>query len=527
MSKFDIIIKGGLVIDGLSPIPIRTDLGIKGDTVVKLGDLSRCSAEISIDARGRIVTPGFIDIHNHSDISIFVEPSAENYVRQGVTTLVVGNCGSSPAPLTELNKEHIDELMWGATSKEFKPSWDSFSSYLDELSKLRKAVNIAALVGHGTLRSAVAGFDNVRLGDRELRLMKELLTEAMEAGAFGLSAGLIYVPSMFADYRELIELCRVVARYGGIFAVHMRDEGKHLIDSIMESIYVTKESGVSLEISHLKVVGRGNWGKVAIALGIIEDYVSRGFSISADAYPYTASSTFLSTVLPKKLREGSTKALIEKLKSIDINEVKRLIEVEGLMGSRRIEWDQIMISYSKNHPEYEGKKLTELAEELKETPLDVLIDLLIDDEGLTEAVIFGMSEDDVSMVISHPYVAVASDGQIQRFGVGKPHPRNYGTFPRVIAKYVREMKLLDLSEAVRKMTSLPARKLGLWDRGYIAPGAKADIVIFNYDVIKDKATYTDPHQYPVGIDYVIINGSIVISNGELTKERPGKLLRRS
>jgi len=526
MTHFDIIIKGGYIIDGTGAPPFRSDIGIINDTIWKLGDLSGHNAEIIINARGLYITPGFIDIHNHSDMSIFSIPTADNYIMQGVTTIVVGNCGSSPAPITDKNKEFIKELMWGSGINDYSVKWDSFTSYLQELDKLKKSVNVAVLVGHGTLRSAVLGFDNIKPSGKELKEISELLNESLKAGAFGMSLGLIYVPSMFANHNELTNLSKIVSKYGGILAVHMRDEGANLLDSIFEVITIARDTGVKLEISHLKAVGKSNWGKALLALKVIEDYSSRGLDISADAYPYEASSTFLSAILPRWVREGGSKELVRRLKSNEVvSKLREELMKVGVMGSRRLDWDDIMISSSPKHKDVEGLRINEIALKWGLEPIDVVIKLLIEDEGSTEMIAFGMNEHEVSKVISHPLVAIGSDGLIRKFGEGRPHPRNYGTFPRVIAKYVRELKLISLSEAIRKMTSLPARKLGLWNRGIIRPGFKADIVIFNYDTIKDTSTYTSPHKYPIGIEYVIVNGVVVVDGGRHIGNMPGKLLR--
>ena len=528
MPHFDIVIKGGYIIDGTGAPLFKSDIGIVDDTIRKIGDLSGYKAEVVIDAEGLYVTPGFIDVHNHSDLSIFSVPTADNYVMQGVTTIVVGNCGSSPAPLTERNREFIKELMWSSGIENYDIKWDSFTTYLQELDKLKKSINVAALVGHGTIRSAILGFDEIKPSEKKLKEMCELLSESLRAGAFGMSLGLIYVPSMFADRDELISLSKIVSKYDGILAVHMRDEGANLLDSIFEVIDIAKEAKVRLEISHLKAVGKPNWGKALLALKIIEDYSYRGLDVSADTYPYEASSTFLSAILPKWVREGGSKELVKRLRRDDvISKLREELMRVGIMGSRRLDWSDIMISSSPRHRDIEGLRVNEIALKWGMEPFDAVIKLLLEDEGSTEMIAFGMNEHEVSKVISHPLVAVGSDGLIRKFGEGRPHPRNYGTFPRVIAKYVRELKLISLPEAIRKMTSLPARKLGLWDRGIIRPGFKADIVIFNYNTIRDTSTYTSPHKYPTGIEYVIVNGVVVIDKGKHTGKKPGRLLRHT
>lgn len=524
--EFDLIIRNGVVVDGSGAPPFKSDIGIVGDTIEALGDLSSAKSEEIIDAKDLIVAPGFIDIHNHSDINIFEIPTADNYILQGVTTLVIGNCGWSPAPLTDINKDEMIKVI-KKEHPDVSVSWETFNDYLHALNSLKPSVNIAPLVGHGTIRSAVLGFDSSKPTENDLTKMKEFVKEAMEAGALGISTGLIYIPGTFASTEEIIELAKEVSRYRGMYATHMRNEGARLLDSINEAVTIGVKAGITVEISHLKASGQPNWGKVITALEIISDYVLRGFDISADAYPYTASSTSLSALLPQNIREGSTEQVLKKLKDpAIIRELTEKLE-EVAFEDRYISWGNIMISFSLRHKELEGMRMDKIAEHLGLDPVNAMLKLLIDDELATSMVSFGMSEEDVEKVVSHPYVAIGSDGSVGKLREGKPHPRRYGTFPRVIAKYVREKKSLTLTEAIRKMTSLPARKLKLWNRGLIRPGFKADITIFNYYTIEDTATYENPHSYPRGIKYVIVNGKPAVINGKLEKNaRNGVVLKK-
>ncbi|MEZ0290311.1 MAG: D-aminoacylase [Sulfolobales archaeon] len=524
--RFDLIIKGGIVVDGSGSPPFRADIGVVGDEIRAIKDLSGASAERVIDARDLYVAPGFIDIHNHSDLSVIEIPTADNYVLQGVTTIVIGNCGSSPAPLSDVNREDYVKSV-KREYPEVEIRWGGFGEYLDVLEKAKPSINVAPLVGHGTIRSSVLGFEDRKPSERDLEMMKERVEEAMKAGAFGMSTGLIYVPSMFADTREIIELARVVARYGGIYATHMRNEGVRLVDSVIEAITIGVEAGIGVEISHLKASGRPAWGKVGIALELITEYASKGYDISADAYPYTASATSLTAILPKHIREGSREEVLKKLS--DPRVLDELRESLGgvALEERYLSWSDIMISYSPSRREFEGLRIDRIAEKLGVDPVEAVVRLLIEDQLATGMILFGMREEDVERVISHPLVAIGSDSSIRRFGEGKPHPRGYGTFPRVIARYVREKKLITLEEAVRKMTLLPARKLRLWDRGLIRPGFKADLVIFDYYRIEDTATYENPHSYPRGVRYVVVNGGVVVENSVLNKSvRSGRVLRR-
>ncbi|MFN3268329.1 MAG: N-acyl-D-amino-acid deacylase family protein, partial [Zestosphaera sp.] len=465
---------------------------------------------------------------NHSDSSIFITPTADNYVTQGVTTIVVGNCGYSPAPLTENNREFLEY-----SEKEFIKEvgsipWYSFSEYLKRLEVLEKSLNVVALVGHGTLRSAVLGVGDVRPSERQLSEMSELLNEAMNAGAFGMSSGLIYVPGMFSDTHELIELAKIVSRYGGIYSTHIRNEGVRLLDTVIEAIQVGLASGVSLEISHVKAAGPPAWGSVPKVLNLIEEYVRMGYDFSADAYPYTASSTGLEALLPTWVREGGPEKMIEKLSNPDLlSKLRNFLERYGIPEEGHSDWDKIRISYSESHPEVSGRSIEEISRMWESDPVSTIAKLLIEDKGLTSVVIHTMNDEDVTKAVSHPLVAIGSDGSVMRFGEGMPHPRNYGTFPRIIARYVRELKVLSLPEAVRKMTSLPARKLGLHDRGLLRPGFKADLVVFNYYTMRDRATFENPHTYSTGVEYLLVNGKLVIREGKYTGVKPGRLLRRS
>ncbi len=525
MSKYDLVLLNGLVFDGSGAPPFKADIAISGDKIVKVGSIDKTEAEKSLDLTGYAVAPGFIDIHNHSDLSIFSVPTADNYIRQGVTTIVVGNCGSSPAPITDENREYIEDVARRILGKPVL-KWSSFDEYLDSLSRLKKSINVATLVGHGAIRAAVMGFEDRSPSEKELNEMKKLVDEALASGAFGLSTGLMYVPGAYSSTEEIIELAKIVGKYRGLYASHIRNEGTGLIDSVLEAIRIGLEAGVSVEISHLKAAGKPNWGRVKIALALIKEYAERGYDISADAYPYTASSTSLLSIFPAWVREGDKNSIINRLKDPEVlEEIRKNLETGGLVPGRWIEWNEITISTSQSHKELEGRRLNEIASEWDMDPMSTAIKILLDDELSTSMIVHGMSQEDVDLVISNSYVAIGSDGSVKQFGKGKPHPRNYGAFPRVLSLFVRKKKLLSLSEAIRKMTSLPARKLRLWDRGLIRPGMKADITVFNMYTIEDKATYEYPHQYPQGIKHVIVNGKLVVEDGQHKEVKPGKLIK--
>ena len=530
---YDIIIKGGRILDGTGNPWFYGDIGIKNGKILRIGKLRSDTAEEVIDARGCIVSPGFIDMHSHSDFVPLINPYMESKVRQGITTEVIGNCGFSAAPLNDFLREQILETSPMLREANLKLEWESMAEYIETVQQNGVSLNLAPLVGHGTLRAFVMGYEKRKPTSNELEEMKHLLAESLEQGAFGMSTGLIYPPSCYAETEEIIELCRIVAEYGGIYASHIRGEDYRLLDSVREAIEIGEKAGVPVEISHHKAAGRENWGKVKESLKIIEEARSRGVEVTCDVYPYTAGSFGLDSVLPPYAHEGGVKKMLEKLKDSEFRRKLKEDMIKGVDDWRSfvkiIGWENIMISYCKGHPEYEGKMISELAKQKNIDPFDFVFDLIIEEKASARVVLFSMSEEDMRTVLKSPFSMIGSDSSARAtYGIlsaGKPHPRAYGTFPRVLGKYVREEKVLTLQEAIRKMTSFPAQKLGLKDRGLIKEGMWADITIFNPEKIIDRATFIEPHQYPEGIEYVIVNGKIVIENGEHTKEKPGKVLK--
>lgn len=531
---FDTLILDGRVVDGAGNPWLRADVGIRDGKIVEIGDLGSASAHRIIHAKNLVASPGFIDIHSHSDFALIRDPKAESKIRQGVTTEVIGNCGLSAAPMRENTRKLLEKYLEPVRFK-VKLNWSTMGEYLNQLEKQGIALNIASLVGHGTVRIAVMGFDNRPPIEGELDDMKTLVSQSMEDGVFGMSSGLIYPPGCYSDARELTELCRVVGKYGGTYTTHIRNEGDALIESVREAIEIGKLSGVPVEISHHKATGRANWGSVKETLKMIDEAREKGFDVTCDQYPYAASCTFLSAVVPTWAHEGGTEKLIARLKDPKIRRrLAREIE-EGIPGwenpARDSGWDKIMIVSvsSEKNKDLEGKTIAEISESREENPADVTFDLLIEEEAAAMVVLFEMCEEDVHTVMKHPVTMVGSDGLAVTpsgiLGEVRQHPRSYGTFPRVLGKYVREKTVLTLEEAIRKMTSFPAQKLGLRDRGLIKEGMWADITIFDPSEIVDKGTYTDPNQFPKGIKYVIVNGKLVIEKGEHTGFLAGKVLR--
>jgi len=530
----DTAIKKGRVISGTGNPWFFGDIGIKGGKIERVGG-PVSQARRTLEVKGLVVCPGFIDMHSHSDTLILANSRASSKVMQGVTTEVTGNCGTSPAPVTEEMVDELKSCMSFLADEDW--SWRSLGDYFNNVKRKGILCNICPLVGEGTIRIGVMGFEDREPTKEEMKKMKELLKEAMEEGAFGLSTGLIYPPGCFTKTEELIELAKVLQEYDGIYASHVRGEAGTLLEGVKEAIRTGRESKVGVEISHHKACGKRNWGKVKETLKLIEEAREKGLDVTCDQYPYTASSTHLTTAcLPPWVHKDGVRRLLERLRNSDTRKkIKKQIEEEAsIIGWDNVikenGWGSIVISQvnSRKNKELEGKSLKEVVESKGRDPFDVLFDFLLEEKGNVSGVMFQMSEEDVQTVMTHPATMIGSDGSCLSASAprGKPHPRSYGTYPRVLGKYVREKNILTLEEAVRKMTSFPAQKLGLKDRGLLKEGHWADIVVFDPDKITDKATYENPHQYPAGIEYVIVNGELVVERGELTDKAPGEVLKK-
>ncbi len=527
---FDVVVKNGRLLDGTGNPWFKADIGIKNGKVLEIGDLSSEDANRIIVAKGLVVCPGFIDMHSHSEYSLLANSKAESKIRQGVTTEVNGNCGDSPTPIEGITAEAAEE------AKEYKidTDWSTLGEYLDRLEKQGIALNVAQLVGHGTVRTAVMGHEKRPPTREELNEMKELVAQAMEDGAFGMSTGLFYLPGGFADTEEVIELCKVVAGYGGIYTSHIRGEGDPLVEAVAEAIEIGEKADIPVQISHHKACGIENWGKVEKTLRMMEEARFRGVDVTCDVYPYTACGADLVSMIPNWTHEGGADKLRERLKDPKNRERIKKEMLEGLPGwestVKQSGWARIRVIGWKEHKEFEGKTLAEVAELKGVDPFDLTFDLIVKKES-PELVDLAMSEEDVCAVIKHPLSMVGSDGRAVSphgvLGESKTHPRSYGTYPRILGKYVREEKVLTIEDAIRKMTSLPAQKLGLRDRGMIREGMWADVVVFNPKTVMDEASYEDPHRYPEGIEYVLVNGKVVIDEREHTGSLPGKVLRLS
>lgn len=499
--SFDVLISGARVVDGSGATWFRADIGIRGDRIAAVGLLPSADAKLKIDGRGLVAAPGFIDIHTHARRNILNQPEAENYIRQGVTTLIEGQDGSSPIPV---------------------------APFLEKVAAKGIAPNFGMLAGHGSIRAEVMGSQNRKATPAEIQKMKALMRQAMADGALGLSTGLFYVPGNYAPTEEVIELARVAAEFGGIHISHMRDEADKVLESIRETIRIGEEGGLPTQVTHHKIIGVKNWGKSAETLKLMEEARRRGVDVTVDQYPYTASSTGTAALFPQWALEGGRKALAERLAA---RESRARIKQEIV---RRIREDRgggdpanVMLANCPFDASLAGKSLADVTrakfqrvtlEDAAETAIE------IQQRGGCQAVYHAISEQDVERILRSPLTMVASDGEIPEFGKGAPHPRSYGTFARVLARYVREKNVISLEEAVRKMTSFPAARAGLTDRGLLRPGMYADLALFDPARVLDRADFKNPHQYAEGFLHVIVNGQAVLLHGKLTSARPGRVL---
>ncbi len=501
-SDFDIVIINGTIVDGTGDEPYKSDIGIINDQIIKIGDLSKLSSRRIIDASNLIVSPGFIDSHTHAIRGIFDVPTAESSLLQGVTTLTDGNDGTSPHP--------IDEHYQKIENTKISPNW-------------------AVFVGQGTIREEVMGLDNRDPTTEELSKMELLVQEAMEDGALGISTGLFYVPGSFSSTSEVIALSKIAASYGGIYISHMREEAIDVLKSVNETINIGIEANIPVQITHHKIIGKDNWGLSTETLKLVDNAIKDGIKVSIDQYPYTASQTSIRALIPQWAQAGGRKKLLAR---IDDPKTRQLI-IDGVI--ERILFDRggghpknIFISKSSWNTSMEGKNLAELCIErnLEPSPYNAAIVVFeIIKGGGASAVYHAINSDDVDKIMQHPMTSVASDGPMTIFGVGSPHPRTYGTFARVLGRYVRERKILTLEEAIRKMTGLPAQILSINRRGLIKEGYYADITILDTATVIDKATFEDPHQYAEGVFAVLVNGVIVVENGLHNGNRPGRVLK--
>ena len=501
-APYDVVIRNGRVLDGTGAPWFRADIAIKGDTIVRIARTITEPATQVIDAAGAIVAPGFIDTHTHARRGLTQTPTAANYVRQGVTTVIEGPDGSSPVPL---------------------------APFLAELEKLQKSVNIGAFIGQGSIRSEVIGSVNRTATADEIARMEALVDQGMRDGALGLSTGLFYVPGTFTPTSEVIALAKVAGRYGGIHTSHQRDDASKVLDSVRETIAIGEQGGLPTQVTHHKVIGKANWGQSVQTLRLIDEARARGVDVTSDQYPYTASSTSISSALiPAWALEGGQQAQRTRFDDPVARE-KVLVGITGMIRDERGGGDPKNVQFANCgfDPTLNGKTLADATVKRGLTPTiehAAETTLWIVQQGGCQGIFHAMSEDDVVRIMRHPTTMIASDGEIPMFGRGNPHPRSYGTFARVLGVYVREKAVLTLEEAVRRMTSFPAARIGLGDRGILRAGMKADIAMFDPARVADRATFEAPHQYAEGFRWVLVNGQVIFDGKDMTAARPGRVL---
>ncbi len=500
-AQYDVLIRKARIVDGAGNPWYRADLAVRGDSIAAIGPLAEATAARVIDAAGRVVAPGFIDIHTHSRRGIFEVPTAENYVRQGVTTLIEGNDGSSPIPI--------------------KP-------FLDQVAAKRISVNFATFVGQGSIRQEIIGLVNRRATPEEIERMKDLVRRAMEDGALGLSTGLFYVPGNYTPTEEVVELAKVAAKMGGIHISHMRNEAEGVLDSVRETIAIGELGGLPTQITHHKTVGMPNHGRSVDTLKLVEEARARGVDVTLDQYPYTASSTGLTGLVPQWAQEGGRTEMTKRFQD-PATRAKIRSEMADLIKYNRGGGDpkNVVLAQCPFDTTLNGKSLAQVTQEQGRTPTaenasDAAMDLLM--RGNCQTVYHAIAEPDVERIMKYPWTMIGSDGEVPIFGQGVLHPRSYGAFARVLGVYVRERHVLTLEDAIRKMSSLPAQRLRLLDRGLLRPGMKADLVIFDPATVADKAVFGNPHQYAVGFSHVLVNGELILDDGKITEKRPGRIL---
>ncbi len=531
-SSFDVIIEHGRVVDGTGGPWYAADLGIRAGRIAAIGRLDHATAKLRIDAAGRVVAPGFIDMLGQSELTILVDPRLPSKIYQGITTEVTGE-GDSVAPLNESilagNRETYKNL--GIT-----PDWTTLGQYFAHLERAHIGINLASYVGATSVRRMVLGDADVQPTPSQLAAMQSLVEQAMLEGAVGLSTSLQYAPAPYAHTEELIALAKVAARYGGIYASHIRSEGDAEMDALDEAVRIGREASIPVEIWHLKTAGKHNWGKMPAVVQRIQNARNSGVDIAADTYAYTAWYNSLSAFIPPWAHDGGNAKLIERLKDPATRQRIRR-DLESSSGNWDNEWQEIsgpqdiLIGVVQNQQllTLQGKRLSDIAELWHQDPIDALCDLLVKDDGLTEAAVFGMSEPDVELALQQPWVSFDNDSSgtspVGLLGKQHPHPRSYGTFPRVLRKYVYEMHALSLEDAIRKFSALPAQRMRFSDRGVLKQGLAADIVVFDPAQIHDLATFDRPNQLSVGMEYVLVNGVPVIDGGAMTDALPGQVIR--
>jgi N-acyl-D-amino-acid deacylase len=528
---FDVLIRGGLVYDGSGKPPRRTDVGLRGDRIAQIGDLGAAKAKVVIDARGLAVAPGFINMLSWSNETLLADGRSQSEIRQGVTTEIMGE-GWSWGPVNDAIKKRMKREQ---TDIRYEIEWTTLSDYLYFLERKKVSCNVASYLGATTVREYVLGLKNVKPDARQLEQMKKIVEREMKAGALGIASALEYAPSYYADTGELIALCKVAAKYKGKYITHMRSEGRKLLEGIDEVIRISKEAKLPAEIYHFKASGERNWPRMDTAIRKVADARKAGVPISANMYCYTAGATGLDACVPAWAQDGGRTALRKRLRDPELR--KKIIQD---IKNPQIDWPDfygeagdpkniLLVGFrSEALKKLQGKTLAEVAKMRNKGPIETMLDLLVEDDSRIETVYFLMSEDNVRKLVKTPWISFGSDEGSQApegvFLKQMPHPRAYGNFARLLGRYVRELKLIPLEEAVRRLTSQPADNLGLDRRGRLKEGHFADVVVFDPAKIIDRATFQKPHQYSVGVQHVFVNGVQVLKDGEHTGARPGRAL---
>jgi N-acyl-D-amino-acid deacylase len=531
-SSYDLIIRNGHIIDGTGSPWYAADVAVKNGHIAAIGRLADASATRIIDAHGLVVAPGFIDMLGQSEISLLLDPRARSKIFQGITTEITGE-GESVAPL---NDAIIKENQPGIDHYHLKVDWRTLSEYFARLERQGIGINIGTYLGAASVREMVIGYGNRAPTEDELQRMRDLVEQGMQQGAMGISTALQYPPAPYASTEELIALAKVAARYGGIYATHMRSEGDGEMAALDETFRIGREARIPVEIFHLKTSGKQNWGRMPLVIERIEEARAEGIDVTADTYAYTAWANGMAAFTPPWAHDGGYERLVKRLKD-PVTRAKIRQDMTTASDKWDNEWleingpEDILICFvsQKELEKYQGKRLSEIAAEWHEDAIDTLLDFLVKDKAQTGVAVFGMAEPDVVLALQQPWVSVDNDAQASSpegiLGAEHPHPRAYGTFPRILAKYVREEGKLSLADAIRKFTALPAQREHLSDRGVIKLGMWADLVVFDPRVIHDVATYENPNQFSAGMTYVLVNGVLVIEDGRMTGKLPGRVLR--
>lgn len=524
--RFDLLIKNGNVIKGFnsSDVPEIADIAVNGDRIAEIGNLRDSHADVIIDAKGFCVTPGFIDVHSHSEFTLLADGRAEGKISQGITTEINGNCGLSAAPMRgSAREQREDELR----SLGIGERWTSFNEYYALLHERGIALNVSTLVGHNSLRASAMGYAEREPTQSEMEQLEDDLKASFRAGARGLSTGLIYPPGIFSGLREITRLAQITASLGGVYTTHMRNEGDTLIEAVDETLKIARASGIHAHISHLKISGKKNWHKLNTLLDKLKKAIESGLSLSCDRYPYIAGSTDLDVLLPSWAFEGGRE---EELRSIREQRERVMRDIRKTCPHAN-QWQDIIISSvrSVRNKWMEGRKISDIAEVRRRSPIDLVCDILLEEELAVGAIFFSMNEKNLKAVLSLPYCMIGTDSAARSFdgvtAVGKPHPRGYGSFPRMLGTYVRDANLMAIGSAIYKITGLPARVFRLHGRGSISKGFYADIVVFDPVKIHDRANYEYPFCRSEGISHVIINGIPVLREERITGALPGRILQ--